>query len=277
MRSARKAALGLGLVLTLAGSLRTARAQPSANAVEAQRDFEQGVAAFERGDLPLARALFESSTQRLARPSALVNLALSELGLGLPAQAMRTADELDALLATTAYASSRERFAERAMTLRREAEEELRRRAASQQTTVVAAPGTPSRVPPAAVPPRPPTPSKATPRLLAGTAGVLGLAAVGTGAIWWREVEQNMAACHGPDGETCLELSEISRQRQFAMHTTIALGSVTLALSIGSAAWLLHLRRYSEKDAAALGSRGIALLRPVVTPRALGLELRGRF
>jgi len=277
MRTARRTGLALGLMVVLAGSAQTIRAEPSAEAEGAQREFEAGLAAFERGDLPVARARFESSAQQFPRPSTLINLALVELRLGLPAEALSAVEELDALLTTGAQQSSRERFAERAVALRREVEEQLRLRRLSQRPSAPAAPSAPPTRPPADAPPTQPSPSRFLPRLIAGTGGVLGLAAVGTGAIWWREVEQNMAACHGEEGATCLELKQISRQRRAAMQTTIALGSVAAVLGIGAAAWLFRLQWHPRKDTVAPGSQHSALLRPIVAPRALGLELRGYF
>jgi hypothetical protein len=277
MKRPWKSALGLSIALTLASAVRPAEAEAPEEAARAQRDFEAGVAASERGDLPSARILFQASAQRAARPSTWINLAVVDLGLGLPEEAQRALDALDELLAMATDNRQREHFAARAAALRREVHEELALRAAPPRAP---GPEQPTRSPEPPVlraePPLP-APSALVPRLMAGAGGVLGLSAIGTGAIWWRTVERNLDTCHGEGGEICFEFVEISRERRLAMHTTVTLGSVAVALGIGSAAWLLHLRHERQRAALASASQRSAVLGPIVAPRAIGLEFRGVF
>jgi hypothetical protein len=277
MKRPRKSALGLSIALALASTGRLAGAEAPEEAAQAQRDFEAGVAASERGDFPSARILFQASAQRAARPSTWINLVVVDLRLSLLEEAQLALDALDGLLATAEDNPQRERFAARAAALRREVQEELARRTALQRAARPEEPTRPPELPVLRAEPPPPAPSPLVPRLMAGVGGVLGVSAIGTGAIWWRTVERNLDDCYGEGGELCLELEQISRQRRFAMHTTVTLGSVAVALGIGSAAWLLHLRHERERAAPASGSQRAAVLRPTFAPRAIGLELRGVF
>jgi hypothetical protein len=73
--------LTLTLTLTLA---RAARAEADADPL-----VRDGIARFERGDYPAARADFAQAYARAPRPATLLDLALAELAAGAPLDALR--------------------------------------------------------------------------------------------------------------------------------------------------------------------------------------------
>ncbi|MBV9945440.1 MAG: hypothetical protein JOZ69_01165 [Myxococcales bacterium] len=110
MQTGRRACTGLLASSCLAAAIASAPPVGAQDkAAEAHARFKEGVSAYERGEYERARVLFLQSAALVARGSVLRNLALAELELGRPVEALH---HLRAALATRDLDAKRRSVAE---------------------------------------------------------------------------------------------------------------------------------------------------------------------
>lgn len=231
--------IALGLVTVLASAAHAQSIDPHERAREL---FEEGVTAYDQGDLTTAERLFRASLAMRSSGAALFNLARLLDGRGQTGEALELYEQLEAMegLPPDVARITRERLAA------------LR---AADPPAPTPEPE-PEPEPEPSPPPEPPPssgPSVVGPAILLGAAGAVLIAGTITGAIATAWHGQLLDAC--PDG-VCTEPRDLARAdegRSLSLVTDVLL-PVGAAIGVAGAIWLIVALGESD-DVRARGDR----------------------
>ncbi len=226
----------------------------------AREAFERGIAASEAGDWSRARTEFQASARDEPKATTLFNLALAEVRLDLPAEALATLAAFDRVARPELHGHLIEKAADLRLVAEAAAE---RARLRTLERALAAQQAPPSTS--AATAPRVDRGGTTAPGWwLVGVGSALTVGGVAIGVSWWRDRAHSLDKCRG---ERCPEEAQIHRQLRASIATTVVLSASGLALLSAGAVWI-GLRGGERRRAA--GAFALSLGLP-------GLSARVRF